>query len=1102
MYTVSDGRIVGVRPDTDHPTGGSMCPKGRSAAEIVHNSRRLTTPLRRTRPKGDPDPGWQPIGWDEALDEIAGRLTALAAEHGPESVAFALATPSGTGLCDGMEWVQRFVHGFGSPNTVFSTEICNWHKDIAHHFTFGTGMPVPDYSETDLTILWGFNPAKTWLAQSSALAAAQERGAKVAVIDPRRSTTALRADHWLRVRPGTDAALALGLANQLIRTGGHDEPFVRAWTNAPLLVRGDTGAFLRADEIWPGTPGFVVWDENAAAPRPYNTELPCADPDVVALRGSYRVPVAGGIVECAPAFDHYERACREWPLERVTRETGVDRADFLALADAIAAAESVSYYGWTGVGQHANATQTERALATLYALTGSFDAPGGNVVLPGLPSNPIADRTELLSAAQAAKTLGLAQRPLGPPAQGWITARDLSRAILEQDPYQVRALIGFGSNLLLSQPDSARTARALCALAFQVHIDLFDNPTAAYADIVLPAGSAWEREALRIGFEVDHRAQQHVQLRPRVVAPVGASRSDTEVVFDLATRMGMGELFFDGDIDAGWNHQLRPLGLTVTDLRARPGGITIAAPQRHRKYRSTGFATPTRRVELYSAQLAAHGYSPVPRFQAPAAPTPAFPLVLTCAKNGYFVHSQHRQISALRRRSPDPRIDLSPVTAAERGISDGQWVRVDTRTGSVRLRARIDESLHRDVVIAEYGWWQADPDLGMAGFDPLSADGSNFNLLIDDENIDPVSGSIPLRSFTCQVTAEPADHSWQGTRTFLVEAADTVSRDVRTVHLVPEDGAPVPDYRAGQHITLRSTIPGDGESVERSYSLIGPARKDGRDGYRLAVRRAPLGLFSGYVHDTLEVWDRIEISSPAGLFVIPTDIDTPVVMMAGGIGIAPFLSYLETVAATGRTVPELVLHYGVANSADHPFRERLHELAAVIGPRLRVVTHYRHPLATDVRGRDYDIDGYVRVTDLDPGLIGARARFYLCGPPAMLSTLTTDLRAQGVPRWEIFSERFRAPERTVSASPDTRHTVRFTRSGRELSWGADDGTILQLAERSGLRLPSGCRVGQCESCAVTVSTGQVSHFVETDHLDEGSCLTCQAVPASDVDIDA
>ncbi|MGW4245401.1 molybdopterin dinucleotide binding domain-containing protein, partial [Nocardia sp. NPDC004722] len=487
----------------------------------------------------------------------------------------------------------------------------------------------------------------------------------------------------------------------------------------------------------------------------------------------------------------------------------------------------------------------------------------------------------------------------------------------------MRALVGFGSNLLLSQPDSARTAEALRALEFQVHIDLFDNPTAAYADIVLPAGSAWEREALRIGFEVDHRAQQHVQLRPRVVDPVGLCRSDTEIVFDLATRMGMGELFFDGDIEAGWNHQLRPRGLTVADLRARPGGVTVELPRHHRKYRTTGFATPTRRVELYSEQLAAHGYSPVPCFHPPVAPTPAFPLVLTCAKNGYFVHSQHRQISALRRRSPDPRIDLSPAAAAERGITDGQWVRVRTRNGGVRLRARLDESLHPGVVIAEYGWWQADPDLGLAGHDPLSADGSNVNLLVDDEDIDPISGSIPLRSFTCQVSAEPAEQSWQGTRTFLVASAETVGRDVRALRLVPADGGPMPDYLAGQHLTVRTTLPGSEQPTERRYSLIGPERQADRDGYRLAVRRIPQGRFSGYVHDTLEVLDRVEISAPAGQFVIPADLDNPVVMLAGGIGITPFLSYLETVAATGTTAPALVLHYGVANSADHPFRERL-----------------------------------------------------------------------------------------------------------------------------------------------------------------------------------
>ncbi|GAB2539358.1 molybdopterin-dependent oxidoreductase [Nocardia heshunensis] len=1098
VYTVEQGRIVGVRPDGEHPTGKSMCPKGRSAAEIAHNSRRLTRPLRRTRPKGDPDPGWEPIGWDEALNEIAARLTTIAAESGPESVAFALATPSGTGVADGMEWIQRFVYGFGSPNVVFSTEICNWHKDVAHSFTFGTGLPVPDYANTDLAVLWGFNPAKTWLSQSTALAEAQARGARLAVIDPRHSTSARGADHWLRVRPGTDAALALGLAGQLLDTGGFDEQFVRAWSNAPLLVRADTGRFLRAEEIWPDLTGYVAWDEIDCAPVPYDTRFPAGAPQRFALSGARRIATRAGFVMCAPAFEHYARACREWPVERVARETWIEPDRITALANEIAAAESVSYYGWTGIGQHANAAQTDRAIATLFALTGSFDAPGGNVVLPAQPANNIANRAALLAPQQIEKALGLAERPLGPAASGWVTARDLCRSVLDHDPYRVRALIGFGSNLLVSQPDSARTAQALAQLEFQVHIDLFDNPTARYADILLPADSPWERESLRIGFEVDHRAQEHVQLRTRVVERAGESRSDTEVVFDLATHMGMSELFFGGDVEAGWDHQLRPLGLTVDRLREQPGGVRVQLPQEYRKYTTIGFATPTRRVEFYSERLAAHGYSPVPEFTAPIAPDSSFPLVLTCAKNGYFRHSQDRQITSLRRRSPDPRLDLSAEAAAERGISDGQRVALATRNGSVGMRARIDATLHPGVVVAEYGWWQGAPDLGLPALDPLTAAGSNFNLLIDDERIDPLSGSIPLRSFICEVTPAPADHTWQGTRTFSVAAADAISPGIRALHLVPEDGEPLPDYRAGQHLTVRSVR----EACTRSYSLTGPAHVDGRESYRLAVRRIPDGVFSGYVHETLTVGDRLEIGNPAGAFVIPVDSDAPVVLIACGIGITPFLSYLETLAATGGTVPEVVLHYGVRSSADHPFRDRLRELATAIGPRLRIVTHYSKPLEKDMLGQDFDIHGRLTAADIDPGLLARRARCYLCGPAPMLTALTADLRARGVPKWEIFSERFTAPEPIAPRPGKARHTVRFRRSDRELVWTDEDGTVLQLAERAGLDLPSGCRVGQCESCLVRVHTGKVGHHVDTEHLDEDSCLTCQAIPTTDLELDA
>ncbi|WP_237773075.1 molybdopterin-dependent oxidoreductase [Streptomyces luteocolor] len=1108
VFTVEDGRITGVRPDPGHPTGAAMCPKGRSAAEIAHSSRRLTTPLRRTRPKGDDDPGWEPISWDEALDEIAERLRAIAAESGPEAVAFGVATPSGTMISDATEWIERFVRRFGSPNTVYSAEICNWHKDFAHAFTFGCPLPPPDYAHADLAVLWGFNPAKTWLAQSAALSAAQTRGTRLAVVDPRRSTSALRADHWLRVRPGTDAALALGLAHLLIENGTYDEGFVRAWTNAPFLVRADDGRFLRAEDVVADAEGYVVWDERAGAADVLDTARAADAPERFALRGVRRVRLRDGAeVACAPAFETYAEACAQWPVERVAATTWIPEAQIRALADEIAAARSVTYYGWTGVGQSANAAQTERALATLYALTGSFDAPGGNRLAPAPPYRPAATAADLAPELRA-KALGLDKHPLGPPSSGYINAGDLCRAIEEHRPYRVRALVGFGSNLVVAQPGSDRTARALRALDFQVHLDLFMNPTCASADIVLPVNSAYEHEALRFGFEIGRRAQEQVQLRPRIVDPLPGTRSDTEVVFALAARLGMDEEFFHGDIEAAWDWQLAPLGLTAERLRAAPGGVRIPQPDIERRYattdaegRVTGFNTPTRRVELYSERLLDHGYPAVPEHHEPTAPDASFPLVLTCAKHGYYVHSQQRAVTSLRRRATDPGLDLHPETAAARGIGEGQWVELATRLGAIRLRARFDDSLHPGVVVGEYGWWQDAPDLALPGADPLGAAGSNYNRLVDHTTTDPLSGSAPLRSLACEVRATPPDGAWPGTRTFTLTALDDRSPGVRTLRLEPVDGGRLPDHRPGQHVTLRSGAP-QAPDATRAYSLTGPATDPARTAYEVAVRHLPDGAFSTYVHQRLRIGDRLELTSPGGVFALPTDTDHPVVLLAGGIGITPFLGYLETLAARGGTVPEVVLHHGVTSGADHPFRERLRELERRIDV-LRVHTHYAAPSPADVLGRDYERQGFVTADALDPGLVGRRARFYLCGPEAMLVALTDGLRSRGVPPFEIFSERFRAAPRTVDVPEDARFTVRFARSGRELTWTGPAGTLLDLGERAGVAMPSGCRVGQCESCACTVLEGRAAHLVDPgDALPDDTVLACQAIPASDVVLDA
>jgi anaerobic selenocysteine-containing dehydrogenase len=316
----------------------------------------------------------------------------------------------------------------------------------------------------------------------------------------------------------------------------------------------------------------------------------------------------------------------------------------------------------------------------------------------------------------------------------------------------------------MAHADGRRGRKALAALDFYVHADLFMNPTAELADIVLPVATPFETEALNIGFEVSAAAQAHVQLRKRLVEPQGEARSDVQIVFDLACRMGLGEHFWNGDIDAAYRHQLAPSGLTLEALREAPGGLALPLETTYRKFADRenggvkGFATPSRKIEFYSETFLAHGYDPLPGFEEPlvsprSRPDLAerFPLILTCAKDTLFCETQHRALPSLRRRARDPQIDLHPDTAAERKIAAGDWVRLMTPEGSVRARARFDKSLDPGVVCGQHGWWQACAEIDAPGYDPFSSDGANYNMIISHAAADPISGSIPHRAYMCDI---------------------------------------------------------------------------------------------------------------------------------------------------------------------------------------------------------------------------------------------------------------------------------------------------------------------------------------------------------------
>jgi anaerobic selenocysteine-containing dehydrogenase len=745
-----DDRLIGIEPLPGHPSGDKLCPKGRAAPELVYHPDRLTQPLKRTNPKGASDPGWQPISWDEALDTIASRMRAIAEKHGAEQVAFSVTTPSGTHISDSISWIERLVRAFGSPNIIYGTEICNWHKDFATRYTFGHDIGTPDFANTDCVLLWGNNPAATWLARTTEIQKAIKRGAKMIVVDPRPTVFARRADQWLRVRPGTDQALALGLANLLIARGTFDRDFIAQWSNGPLLVRDDTGRFLRESDLRNGGRDDILYAHSSAGkPLRYDAAngiwLDDAAPELRVV-----AEVAG--IACRSAFELYAQAVAEWPLDRTAEFTGIEPQAIGHAAELLGKAPTVAYYAWNGIGQSVTATQTDRALTLLYALTGSYGGQGGNVPGGAAPFTDISGH-DLLSPQQRAKTIGLDERPLGPGLNNWVTARDVYRAALSGEPYPVRMLFSFGTNILVSQPDTALARRAFEQLEFHVHADFFLNPTAAYADIVLPVATSWEREGLRPGFDTSLEGLRRVQLRPPVIAPVGEARSDTDIVLALADRLGLASKFFGCSADRGHDAVLKASGLTVAELRQHPEGIALDATVPLKTYAlpgangPRGFPTPTKRVEIYSERFAAHGYTPVPAFaDAPERPPhdPDYPLQFGCAKTVAYCHSQHRNLPSLRRLMPAPLIEIAVEDAAARNIAAGDWVQIRTPLGTATARASVSPSLARGSVFGQHGWWVALD--GVA--DPMAA---NINRVVSTARADPISGSIPLRSSWCEV---------------------------------------------------------------------------------------------------------------------------------------------------------------------------------------------------------------------------------------------------------------------------------------------------------------------------------------------------------------
>ena len=225
LVHLQDGRPVRVEGDPDHQASqGALCVRGAASLEILNSPERLTHPLRRTGERGEGK--WERLSWDEALDAVAGGLSAAKAAHGPESVVFARG--GAKGYQD--RYLARFANLFGSPNVTATSNICHVPRANAAAVTHGY-FPMPDYEHPpEVIVLWGVNPQFTSVAQHRRIARALEEGTRLVVIDTVDTWYTRRAELWVRPRPASDLALTLGVIHVVIEEGLYDSEFVEKWT--------------------------------------------------------------------------------------------------------------------------------------------------------------------------------------------------------------------------------------------------------------------------------------------------------------------------------------------------------------------------------------------------------------------------------------------------------------------------------------------------------------------------------------------------------------------------------------------------------------------------------------------------------------------------------------------------------------------------------------------------------------------------------------------------------------------------------------------------------------------------------------------------------
>ncbi len=689
LVTVEDGRVVKIRGDRNHPVSeGYICVKGANYAEFTHHPDRLLHPLRRAGGKGEGR--WERVSWEEALSDIAARLTEIRNESGAES----LATLNGTGPRTSVFSTNLLAGAIGTPNNV-STDlhICYAPSMVAEFCT--VGGPVmqevgPDYQNSKCIFVVGGNPLVSHPKRGrDLLEGVRKNGAKLIVVDPRRTKLAEMADIWLQIRPGTDVALILAMMHVIIDEDLYDSDFVRHYCH-----------------------GF---DELAAHVRTFTPEsvaettwLPAAR-----IREAARL-----FATTRPGTVHHRVA-----VEHNLNSTQTNRA-------------LLNLIGITG---------------NLGVRGGNLlPSPVPGYVSTGQVLNRATFPPEVLARRLGAEQFPLISGPEGKFI--FVHPALAARAMTEGTPYRLRAMYCAGGNPVVNMQNTRRTWDAFKELDLFVVTDFFMTPTAELADYVLPAATWLERNeccdqqymgcvaARHRAIEPLGEARDDVQIAVDIAKQLSWAVRDnlpwkSVKEFNEYRVAGTG-LSFEEFLDRGYlTVPLAERQYEAGPLNTPTGKVELYSTifEKHGHDPLPTFVEPPE-SPVTTPELAAD-----------------YPLILiTGSRVIEYFHSEGRQIPSLRKRVPDPICEIHPDTAAAHNISDGDWLWIETPQipgERVRFRAVLTDRIHPRIVGAAHGWWFPEnpaPDHGV--FD------SDIDLVLtDDEPREPVCGSVPIRGTLCKV---------------------------------------------------------------------------------------------------------------------------------------------------------------------------------------------------------------------------------------------------------------------------------------------------------------------------------------------------------------